>query len=257
MRRGPLQSSNAAGGDSASSSSSHDDESKGHGNKHAQFLGALTLTILFLYVFTADHSPIPIKEANISTSSNVRPVGMLRAAPNRKSPTTSHNTRTYMETTSAYLREHVRPLPTPRSGPVMEIHGGNANHLGRIAACPKKGSSDIFGTKFGHCVTETEHDPVRLCESESTCTHVVWNIEGTYATMYVNHDWTPIPSYLSDAGGPNSPWWKLKDCQEAADSGIASKVTRAAWAQVRVYDVRTVLAARKRQRRAKRVESRE
>ena len=237
----PLQSSNATGGDSASSLSSPNDESKGQDNKRARFFGTLVVTILFLYIFTAYHSS-PIEEAKIST--NARPMGMLRAAPTivqGKSPTTSQ--RSYVETTSAYLREYTRPLPIPRSGPVVEIHGGNTDHLGRIAACPSEGSSDVFGTKIGHCVTLAEHDPMHLCESEPTCTHVVWNMEGIYATLYVNHDWTPIPSYLSNAGGLNSPWWKLKDCQEAAASGAASKVTRAAWAQVRVCEEQRMLQA--------------
>ena len=276
MRRSAPQGSKSVG-DAASSSRERDGvDSKSKGLERAQFLGAFTVTLLFLYALTSDRSP-PIEVASISAVRDSAPAGAYGGGKLRAN-SAGRKPAAHMETTSEYLQDHVRPRPKPREGTVVEIHGGNADHLGRIASCPSKGSP--FGTKvkrryflyiasllptppslsyvenapppsfaslashlsqFGHCVTTAEHYPLRRCESEPTCTHVVWNVEGTLATLYVSHDWTPAPSYLS--ANPEPPWWKLKDCQDTADSGVASKDNRAAWASVRGYGARTAQEA--------------
>ncbi|GMH89800.1 hypothetical protein TL16_g11570 [Triparma laevis f. inornata] len=106
-----------------------------------------------------------------------------------------------------------------------------------MAACPSPHGT--FGKKIGHCVAERQHNPVQLCESEPTCTHVVWNVEGTFATLFISHDWTPVPEVLLQGHGASvgsyPSWWQLKTCMDTA-AAPPSKSNQAVWAAKSCYD---------------------
>ena len=185
---------------------------------------AILATIFVLYIFQSAEGggnvPVPVQSGS----------PMLRASPslplsvNVDLSTPQKPSAAADRTTSTYLNEYRRPLPKPRSGPVKEIRGGNADHLGRMAACPSPRSPGPFGAKIGHCVTEKHHSPLQICESEPTCTHVVWNTGETFATLFTQHEWTPAPDVLQQgsggAVGSYPSWWQLKACMDIAGTGI-------------------------------------
>ncbi|GMH96743.1 hypothetical protein TrST_g2174 [Triparma strigata] len=194
---------------------------------------AILATIFVLYIFQSAEGggnvPVPVQSGS----------PMLRASPslplsvNVDLSTPQKPSAAADRTTSTYLNEYRRPLPKTRSGPVKEIRGGNADHLGRMAACPSPRSPGPFGAKIGHCVTEKHHSPLQICESEPTCTHVVWNTGETFATLFTQHEWTPVPDVLQQgsggAVGSYPSWWQLKACMDIAGTGIASKSNLQKW----------------------------
>lgn len=214
-----------------------------NGSITTKFLGTLLATLVILCLIQ-DHGPATAVDT--SARNGVQRTPMLRQQQQQLQqqsaqviPAEIHLSTTgrYHETTSAYLLEYDRPDPIPRSNPVSEVRGGNADHKGRMAACPSPHGT--FGKKIGHCVAERQHNPVQLCESEPTCTHVVWNVEGTFATLFISHDWTPVPEVLQQGHGASvgsyPSWWQLKTCMDTA-AAPPSKSNQAVWAAKSCYD---------------------